>query len=243
MGGLYQPSINLNLRLFCLSLAFYHTYRSRRWHLYISFISASRECTPPSPKKKHTHKRETLKYCMDLILLVHVVWYVLLINLFLWCQGSKVSHRDHIVCRLQVFMYPPPPRANSHLPNSILSPSNQVIYGSMVVGGQIISLSYSYTTLQPRNCLKTIWIVMRIMHFIYTLVDVYNTNCKVSESWMLCHALNRPWSRLNKFFWILWSTLIKIQANKTYEPNYTFFFLGQLQAKQRVELGIHVHHS
>ena len=51
----------------------------------------------------------------------------------------------------------------------------------MVVGGQIISVSYGYTTVQPRNCLKTI-IVMHIMHFIYTLVDVYNTNCKVSES-------------------------------------------------------------
>ena len=137
-GGLYQPSVNLKLRLFCLSLAFYHTYRSRRWHLCISFISASRECNPPLPekknkKKKTTHKRETLKYCMDLILLVHVVWYVLLINLFLWCQGSKVSHRDHIVCRLQVFMYPPPPPpTNSHLPkfNFIsLKSSNIWVYG------------------------------------------------------------------------------------------------------------------
>ena len=170
---------------------------------------------PPPPRKKkhtHTHTRETLKYCMDLILLVHVVWYVLLINLFLWCQGSKVSHRDHIVCHLQVFMYPPPPTPTPTFLNSILSPSNQAIYGSMVVGGQIISFSYGYTTVQPRNCLKTIWIVMHIMHFIYTLVDVYNTNCKVSESWMLCHTLNGPWFWLNKFFWILWSTLIKIQA-------------------------------
>ena len=107
---------------------------------------------------------------------------------------------------------PPPPPPTPTFLNSILSPSNQVIYVSMVVGGQIISFSYGYTTVQPRNCLKTIWIVMHIMHFIYTLVDVYNTNCKVSESWMLCHALNGPWFRLNKFFWILWSTLIKIQA-------------------------------
>ena len=148
---------------------------------------------------------------MDLILLVHVVWYVLLIILFLWCQGSKVSNRDHVVCRLQVFMPPPHTAPTPTFLNSILSPSNQVMYGSMVVGGQIISLSYGYTTVQPRNCLKTIWIVMHIMQFIYTLVDVY-TNCKVSESWMLCHALNGPWFRLNQFFWILWSTLIKIQA-------------------------------
>ena len=183
--------------------------------------------TPPPPKKKkkqkqkkkkQTHKRESLKYCMDIILLVHVVWYVLLINLFLWCQGKQsVTQGSYSLSSASLHVPSPPPPPPAPTPtylNSILSPSNQVIYGSMFVGGQIISLSYGYTTVQPRNCLKTIWIVMHIMHFIYTLVDVYNTNCKVSESesWMLCHALNGFWFRLNKFFWILWSTLNKIQA-------------------------------
>ena len=171
---------------------------------------------PPIKRKKHTHTKMRDSQVLHGSNSTCTCCMVCLADQFIFMMPGKQSVTQGLYSLSSASLHvppspPPTPAPTPTFLNSILSPSNQVMYGSMVVGGQIISLRYGYTTVQPRNCLKTIWIVMHIMHFIYTLVDVYK-NCKVSESWMLCHALNGPWFWLNKFFWILLSTLIKIQA-------------------------------
>ena len=115
-GGLYQPSVNLKLRLFCLSLAFYHTYRSRRWHLCISFTSASRECNPPplpEKKKTHTHKRETLKYCNGSNSTC-TCCVVCLADQFIFMMPGKqsVTQGSYSLSSASLHVPPPPPRTN-----------------------------------------------------------------------------------------------------------------------------------
>ena len=135
-GGLYQPSVNLKLRLFCLSLAFYHTYRSRRWHLCISFISASRECTPPPPPQKKKQKTKKKTQTRDSQVMhgsnsTCTCCVVCLADQFIFMMPGKQSVTQGSYSLSSASLHVPP-HTNSHLPkfNFISFKSSNIwVYG------------------------------------------------------------------------------------------------------------------